>query len=192
MFFVLVTNVLCEMFAHALQSKILVSVPLGEFGSICNLYYADDLLIVTMGGLEDLRIIKLMLYVFEGLSGLEVNFAKTCLFSCSSGSLPEDEAAMTLSCSVGLFPVTYLGIPISGRRTRRQDWEGLIKKVRRRLASRKASHLSLGGRLTLVNSVLSAIPTYWMSIFRLLCWVSKRIDRLKRDFLWSSPDLRSG
>lgn len=31
-----------------------------------------------------------------------------------------------------------------------------------------------------------------MSIFRLPCWVSKRIDRLRRDFLGSGPDLRSG
>lgn len=54
------------MFAHALRSKILVGVPLGEFGSRCNLHYADDLLVLTTGGIEDLRIVKLILFVFEG------------------------------------------------------------------------------------------------------------------------------
>lgn len=85
-----------------------------------------------MGGQEDLRIIKLMLYVFEGLSGLGANLDKTCLYSCSSGLFPEDEAVATLTCVVGLLPLTYLRILISGRRPRR---EGLTEKVRRRLAA---------------------------------------------------------
>lgn len=41
--FLLVSDVLCEMFTHAIQSKTLVGVPLGEFGNVYNLHYADDL-----------------------------------------------------------------------------------------------------------------------------------------------------
>lgn len=52
------------MFTHALSSKVLVGVPLGEFSSRCNLHYADNLLVLTMGWLEDLMIIKLILYIF--------------------------------------------------------------------------------------------------------------------------------
>lgn len=40
-----------------------------------------------------------------------------------------------------------------------------------------------------MNSVLSAIPTYWMSLFKLPCWVIKATDRVRRDFLWSGPDI---
>lgn len=109
-------------------------IPLGEFGSRCNLHYADDLLTVTMGGLENLRVIKLILYVFEGTYGLETNFTKTCLFSSSLGELPTPSAAATLSYLVGLLPVTYLRILISGRRPRWQDWEWLLAKVRSRLS----------------------------------------------------------
>lgn len=86
---ILVTDVLSAMFTHALNSKILIRVPLGEFGSKCNLHYADDLLILTSGGLEDLRIIKLILYLFEGMTGLETNFSKTCLYSSRIGELPD-------------------------------------------------------------------------------------------------------
>lgn len=43
-------DVLCEMFTHALHSKILVGIPLGQFGSKYNLHYADDQLIITKGG----------------------------------------------------------------------------------------------------------------------------------------------
>lgn len=131
-----------------------------RLGNRCNLHYADDLLVLTMDGLDDMRIIKLILLVFEGVSGLATNFAKTCLYSSYLGELPEPEAAGTLNCERGLLPIMYLGIPIPGRRLRKLDWEGLISKIRKRLSSWKVKHLSLGGRLTLVNSVLSAIPTY--------------------------------
>lgn len=181
--FVLVTNVLSSMFAHALNSKILLGVPLGEFRSKCNLHYTDNLLILTAGGTEDLRIVKLILYLFEGMTSLETNFSKACLYSSRMGELPDQAVAGTLQCNVGLLPVTYLSIPISGRRPRKQEWDGLILKVRRRLAMWKLKHISLGGRLTLVNSMLSAIPTFWMSMFRLPYWVIRAIDRIRRDFL---------
>lgn len=57
-------DALNSMFSQALRSKILVGVPLSEFGRSCNLYYADDLLVLTTGGLEDLTIVKLILYLF--------------------------------------------------------------------------------------------------------------------------------
>lgn len=94
-----------------------------------------------------------------------------------------------LTCERGVLPVTYLSIHISGRRPRKQDWEGLISRIRKRLASWKVKHLSIGGRLTLVNSVLTALPTYWMSLFRLPSWVIKEINRIRRDFLWSGTDI---
>lgn len=87
--------------------------------------------------MEDLRIVKLILFVFEGMLGLATNFDKTCLYSCKWGVLPEEGAAKTLNCKTGLLPVNYLGIPVAGRRPRRQDWEGIILKVRNRLSSWK-------------------------------------------------------
>lgn len=81
-----------------------------------------------MGGLEDLRIVKLILYAFEGLIGLATNFGKTCLLSCIIRRLPSEETAAILNCSSGLLPVTYLGIPISSRRPRKQDWKVSLRK----------------------------------------------------------------
>ncbi|XP_039120732.1 uncharacterized protein LOC120257303 [Dioscorea cayenensis subsp. rotundata] len=152
--FVLAADDLSTMFNQALDSRVFFGVPLGNQGHACHLQYADDLIILTAGGAEDLRIIKLILGLFEDV-----------------------------------LPISYMGVPIAGRRPRRQDWEVLIHKIHVRLTSWKANFFSLGGRLTLINSVLSALPTYWMSIFRLPKWVSSRIDRIRRDFLWSGPDI---
>ena len=37
----------------------------------------------------------------------------------------------------------------------------------------------------MINTVLSAIPTYSLSIFQLLRWVEKETDTLRRRFLWN-------
>lgn len=78
----LVTDVLSTMFNNALNSGILHGIALGDLGvKMCHIQYADDLLVMMTGGGEDLGIIKLILYLFEGLWGLSANFGKTCLNS---------------------------------------------------------------------------------------------------------------
>ncbi|XP_039114040.1 uncharacterized protein LOC120249550 [Dioscorea cayenensis subsp. rotundata] len=87
--FALVVDVLSTMFNNALNSGILYGVALGGTGiRMCHLQYADDLLILTNGGVEDLRIIKLILYLFECISGLKVNSDKTCLYAAMRNQIP--------------------------------------------------------------------------------------------------------
>lgn len=40
----------------------------------------------------------------------------------------------------------------------------------------------------MLNFILTAIPTYWMLIFKLPCWVLSSIERIHKDFLWSRSD----
>ena len=43
---------------------------------------------------------------------------------------------------------------------------------------------SKGGRVTLIKSTLSNLPTYFLSLFPIPASVANRIARLQRDFLW--------
>lgn len=43
--------------------------------------------------------------------------------------------------------------------------------------------LSLGGQIVLINSVLSTVPLYQLSLYRMPKWVRRKIDKIKRDFL---------
>ena len=45
-------------------------------------------------------------------------------------------------------------------------------------------YLSKGGRITLIKSTLSSLPTYFMSLFPIPGLVALRIDKIQRDFLW--------
>lgn len=70
--------------------------------------------------------------------------------------------------------MTYLGVQIFGDRPRKHDWLKLTLSINNRLVAWNSRHLSLGGRIVLVNYPtcgLSAIPTYWMSVFELPPWV---------------------
>lgn len=44
--------------------------------------------------------------------------------------------------------------------------------------------MSLSGRQILIYSVLDALPTYMMSLFPIPSKVVKKLDKLRRDFLW--------
>ena len=61
--------------------------------------------------------------------------------------------------------------------------------MEKRLATWKMQYLSMGGRLTLINSVLDSIPTYCMSLFPIPGSILKQINRLRRRFLWEGNSL---
>jgi hypothetical protein len=43
-----------------------------------------------------------------------------------------------------------------------------------------------GGRLTLLKSTLSSLPTYYLSLFTIPISVANRIERIQHNFLWGS------
>lgn len=55
------------MFTHTLFFGVVYGMPLGDQVRVCNLQYIDNLLVISTNGMEDLRIIKLILYLLEGL-----------------------------------------------------------------------------------------------------------------------------
>lgn len=68
-------------------------------------------------------------------------------------------------------------------------WKGnFVEKIEKKLDGWKGKLISRGGRLQLVNSVLSSIPIYFMACFQLPRWVLKRIDMIRRQFLWGKTD----
>lgn len=59
-----------------------------------------------------------------------------------------------------------------------------IQRFENELEGWKCKLIPRGGRMQLVNSVLSSIPIYFMACFRLSKWVIKRLDKIRRGFLW--------
>ncbi|GJX30972.1 RNA-directed DNA polymerase, eukaryota, reverse transcriptase zinc-binding domain protein [Tanacetum coccineum] len=64
--------------------------------------------------------------------------------------------------------------------------------VRNRLTAWKAKSLSIGGRLTLLKSVLGSIPIYFLSLFKAPLKVIKYIESLCSRFFWGFKDDHRG
>ncbi|WMV60154.1 hypothetical protein MTR67_053539 [Solanum verrucosum] len=56
-------------------------------------------------------------------------------------------------------------MPLGAKSKSIDIWNSVIEKCEKKLAKWKSQYLSKGGRLTLINSVLDALPTYMMSLF---------------------------
>ncbi|GJW74221.1 reverse transcriptase domain, reverse transcriptase zinc-binding domain protein [Tanacetum coccineum] len=71
-------------------------------------------------------------------------------------------------------------------------WIEVINKVQNRLIAWKAKSLSIGGRLTLLKSVLGSIPIYFLSLFKAPLKVIKYIESLRSRFFWGFKDDHRG
>ena len=49
-------------------------------------------------------------------------------------------------------------------------------------------YLSKRGRLTLLKSTLSSLPTYYLSLFTIPQLIAEKLERIRRNFLWGSSN----
>jgi hypothetical protein len=90
-----------------------------------------------------------------------------------------------------IFPGKYVGLPLHFRNIKRIEFQPIIEKINKRLASWKGRLFSKAGRETLVKSVLTVQPIYLLTVFPAQKWLLKRIDKIKRNFLWKGENLDS-
>jgi hypothetical protein len=150
------------MVEHGLFSGFVVGGRGSEKVHILHLLFADNTLIFTGASRVQVQIISNLLICFELVSGLKVNLAKSILVPVGEvrdiGVLAE-----ILGCKVGSLPITYLGMPLGDRFKDKACWNGVVEKFVRTLASWKRLYLSKGGRIALIKSTLSNLPTYLLS-----------------------------
>ncbi|KAG5576276.1 hypothetical protein H5410_056410 [Solanum commersonii] len=69
-----------------------------------------------------------------------------------------------------------------------KSWREVAKNYQRW----KSQYLSLGGRLTLIESGMDALPIYMMSLFPIPKSIEKKINMLRRSFLWQGSKEKRG
>jgi hypothetical protein len=152
------------------------------------LQYADDTILFLEDDLEKAKNMKMVLCAFEKLSGLKINFHKSELFTFGETRDKAREYVDLFGCKEGALPFRYLGIPMSHRKLSNKDWREVEERVQRKLSSWKGKLLSSGGRLVLINSVLSSLPMFMMSFFRIPKGVIEKLDYYRSRFFWQSDE----
>lgn len=131
------------------------------------LQYADDTLFVGEVNWGNLWALKSILMCFELASGLKVNFHKSCIIGINVEENFSVAASLFLNCKYGAVPFKYLGLPIGANPRLMSTWQSVLDSMGKRLSSWKRRHLSLGGRITLINSVLNSLLTYFLPFLKI-------------------------
>ncbi|KAK2640206.1 hypothetical protein Ddye_028001 [Dipteronia dyeriana] len=92
--------------------------------------------------------------------------------------------AAAFRCKTASLPISYLGFLLRGGQVLKNFWNPLVAKIEQRLATWKRKLLSRGGRLVQIKAVISSIPTYFLSVFKMPVGVAQRIETMRRSFLW--------
>ena len=87
-------------------------------------------------------------------------------------------------CNAGEYPFKYLGIPMHHRKLLNSEWGKVEERFEKKTLLLNAKYLSYGGRLVLLNSVLSSLPMFMMSFFEVPKGVLKNLDHFRSRFFW--------
>ncbi|WVZ62664.1 hypothetical protein U9M48_012381 [Paspalum notatum var. saurae] len=111
------------------------------------LQYADDTVLFMDHDLEKARNMKVLLCIFEKLSGLKINFHKSEIVGFGQAKEFENIYSELFGCRVGSLPFRYLGLPMHYKKLKNSDWRHVEERFEKRLSGWKGKLLSVGGRL---------------------------------------------
>lgn len=187
--FVLAADLLQSIINKAWQEGVLNHPLSNEFEDFYPIVqYADDTLLILPADARQLFILKGLLRSFSDSTGLNVNFNKSCLLPINISEEKLNHLSRSFGCKTGTMPFTYLGLPVGTTRPSVQDFTPLVTKLERRLSG-VSKFLSYHGRLLMVNSVLTALPTYYMCTLIIPPTVVEQIDRFRKHCIWSKGDI---
>jgi hypothetical protein len=92
---------------------------------------------------------------------------------------------------VGKLPFTYLGLPVGTTRPKIVDLLPLVDCMERRLTA-SSCFLTQGGKLQLLNSVISSMPIYYLCSLHIPAGIIKQLERIQRQCLWRKYGQDSG
>lgn len=92
------------------------------------LQYANDTILCLKHDVEGARNVKLLLYLYEMMAGLKINFNKSEVVMLNDENNLAQVFAEIFNCQIGYFPIKYLGVPVSPSRLHLIDWLPLLEK----------------------------------------------------------------
>lgn len=191
MLFILAMEPLQRLFELASDHAILTK--LGpQAATLRTSMYADDAALFLNPDKHGIAAAKAILNIFGEASGLKINVQKCTAFPIRCENLDFADIMQDFGGATGTLPCRYLGLPLSLRKPRRVEVLPLIEGMAGRLKGWKGKLMAKPGRLALINSVLTSMATYFLTRFAASKWAIKRLDKIRRNFLWAADEECNG
>ncbi|GKA13692.1 RNA-directed DNA polymerase, eukaryota, partial [Tanacetum coccineum] len=180
--FILIMESLHISVSKAVNEGIFKGLSIHDSDPISHLFYADDAVFIGEWSEDNLVNIVRILDCFFLASGLKINIQKSQILGVG---VPRDiviHSASSIGCDVLQTPFRYLGVSVGDRMTRYSAWDSSIQKIKSRLSKWKSKTLSVGGRLTLLKSVLGSVPLYTMSLYKAPKGILHEMESIRSNF----------
>ncbi|GJW56265.1 RNA-directed DNA polymerase, eukaryota [Tanacetum coccineum] len=180
--FILVMESLHISFNNILNAGLYKGIRIDDSLTLSHLFYADDAVFIGKWDKANVITIVNMLKCFYLASGLKINIHKSKIMGIGTTHEEVSSAANIIGCNTFSSPFNYLGVKVGSSSSRSKFWEEVVAKLSSRLSKWKVKTLSIGGRFTLIKSVLSSLPIYQMSIYKTPVGVLRNMESIRRRF----------
>nr|GEV03546.1 RNA-directed DNA polymerase, eukaryota [Tanacetum cinerariifolium] len=164
--FIIIMESLHISFSRATSAGVFNGIRINDSTVISHLFYADDAIFMGEWSDSNMANIVKILRCFFLTSGLKINIQKSQFLGFIVHQNHVSQAALYIGCTVMKTHFRYLGVMVGDCMARKSAWSDIVHKLHHRLFKWKVKTLSIGGRLTLLKSVLGATPLYNMSIYK--------------------------
>lgn len=157
---------------------------------INHLLFADDTMFFCKANAKCCKELNKILDSYAVVSGQLINFQKSSItFSNKTPQSTRGNVKQLLKIDKEGGTGKYLGLPEHFGRRKKDLFTAIVDKIRQKASSWTSKRLSTAGKMIMLKSVLSAMPTYAMSCFKLPQSLCKRIQSALTRFWWdSSPE----
>lgn len=151
---------------------------------ITHIQYADDTILMAEGDDNSILHLKFILYCFEWLSGLKINYHKSEVYFFGANEDEQTRIANMLNCQIGTLPIRYLGIKISDVKLGKSAFAELYDKIAKMIPPWKGKKFFFGRKTNLTNSCLTSLPIFTMDFYLLPLGTHRKMDSMRAKFYW--------
>ncbi|GJZ10712.1 hypothetical protein Tco_0545471 [Tanacetum coccineum] len=159
--------------------SLFLGIPIDSSLTLSHIFFVDDAIFIGKWDSLNIRTIVNFLKCFHLASGLKINFHKSKLMGINTRLEEVDATATAMGCLIFTTPFVHLRVKVGGAMSRIKSCDDVVAKVSSRLSKWKLKTLSIGGRLTLIKSVLTSITLCHMSIFKVLSRVLRLLESIR-------------
>nr|GEW23027.1 RNA-directed DNA polymerase [Tanacetum cinerariifolium] len=164
------------------EAEMFKGIKIGPTVTLSHMFYEDDAVFLGKWYESNITTLVHVLDCFHRAFGLRINMSKSKILGVHVESDRVKGAALKLGCLTLKTLFLYLGSKVSGFMSRLHEWDEVVERVKMRLSKWKMKSLSIGGRLTLLKSVLGSMTIFNISIYKVPLGVLRTLESIRSHF----------